>query len=41
MEELDFSQVICPCFAYIDKFTWKDFMFWKFKMETILKAREL
>jgi hypothetical protein len=41
MEELDFSKVMGPHFVYIDKFTRKDFMLWKFKMETNLKAREL
>jgi hypothetical protein len=41
MEKLDFSEVMGPCFEYINKFTRKDFMLWKFKMETMLKAREL
>jgi hypothetical protein len=41
MEELDFSQVMGPHSEYINKFTRKDFMLWKFKMETMLKAREL
>ncbi len=30
-----------PHFGYINKFTRNDFMLWKFKMETMLKAREL
>jgi hypothetical protein len=29
-----------PQFGYVDKFTKKDFMFWKFKMETMLKVRD-
>jgi len=41
MEKLDFSQVMGPHFEYINKFTRRDFMLWKFKMETMLKAREL
>jgi hypothetical protein len=28
-------------FGYVDKFIKKDFMFWKFKMETMLKVRDL
>jgi hypothetical protein len=30
-----------PRFGYIDKFTRKDFLLWKFKMETMLKAIKL
>jgi hypothetical protein len=40
MEDLESSQVMGPRFGYVDKFTKKDFMFWKFKMETMLKARD-
>jgi hypothetical protein len=29
-----------PRFGYVDKFTKKDFMFWKFKMETMLKVKD-
>jgi len=41
MKKLDFSQVMSPHFEYINKFTRKDFMLRKFKMETMLKARVL
>jgi hypothetical protein len=30
-----------PHFGYVDKFIGNDFMLWKFKKETMLKAREL
>lgn len=30
-----------PRFGYVDKFTEKDFMLWKFKMESMLKVRHL
>ncbi len=30
-----------PHFEYVDKFMGKDFMFQKFKMETMLKVRDL
>jgi hypothetical protein len=29
-----------PRLGYLDKFTKKDFMLWKFKMETMLKVRD-
>jgi hypothetical protein len=41
MEDLKSSQVTGPRFGYIDKFIGKDVMFWKFKMEIMLKARNL
>jgi hypothetical protein len=41
MEEFDLSQIKGPHFRYVDKFIGKDFMFWKFKMETMLKVRDL
>jgi hypothetical protein len=30
-----------PHFGYVDKFIGNDFILWKFKKETMLKAREL
>jgi hypothetical protein len=30
-----------PRFGYVDKFTEKDFILWKFKMESMLKVRNL
>jgi hypothetical protein len=41
MEEFDLSQIKGPHFAYVDKFTGKDFMPWKFKIKTMLKAKDL
>lgn len=42
MEEFDLSQIKGPHFRYVDKFTRNlDFMIWKFKMETMLKVRDL
>jgi hypothetical protein len=41
MEDTEVSQVMGPLFRYVDKFMGKDYMLWKFKMETMLKAREL
>jgi hypothetical protein len=41
MEDSEVSQVMGPLFKYVDKFTGKDYMLWKFKMETMLKARKL
>jgi hypothetical protein len=41
MEDLKSSQITGPRFGYIDKFIGKDVMFWKFKMEIVLKARNL
>lgn len=41
MEDLEISQVMGPQFEYIDKFIRKYVMFWIFKMEITLKARDL
>jgi hypothetical protein len=41
MEDPESSQVMGPQFGYVDKFIGKDFMFWKFKMEVVLKAKDL
>ncbi len=41
MEDLKISHVMGPRFGYINKFIGKDVMFWKFKMESVLKARNL
>jgi hypothetical protein len=30
-----------PQFGYVDKFTKNNFMLWKFKMEIVLKVRDL
>jgi hypothetical protein len=35
------SQVMGPLYEVVKKFEGKHYMFWKFKMETSLKAREL
>jgi hypothetical protein len=41
MEDPKSSQVMGSQFGYLDKFTKKKFMLWKFKMETMLKVRDL
>jgi hypothetical protein len=35
------SQVMGPLYKVVEKFEGKHYIFWKFKMETLLKAREL
>jgi len=35
------SQVMGPLYGVVEKFEGKHYMLWKFKMETLLKAREL
>lgn len=40
-QDFEVSQVMGPWFEYVDKFARKDFMFWKFKMQTMVKAKNL
>lgn len=41
MEDFEVSQVMGSQFKYVDEFINNNFMYWKLKMETILKEKNI